>query len=281
MNDTQKCILGIFKYVAAICDKHNIHYYAIGGTCIGAVRHQGFIPWDDDLDIAVPIEEFEHLISILSEELPYHLKTYTCNKIEKYHYVFAKVYDVRTTFIQNTLLQYPDAYMGVFVDIMPISGIPTDSHARKDFIRKIKLYRIFNNVRRFPLCKQQSMSGKIASALLKLPLVPFRFNYFSDKYMNLLKKYPLKKSDEVGYVWSPQDIERWYFPREWFSDIAELPFEDTTIKCPINYDCYLTKQFGDYMTPPPIEQQMPVHDGFVDLEHSYLDYQKGIRTIKL
>lgn len=280
MNTIQCRILSIFKEVARVCDVEKIPYYAIGGTCIGAVRHRGFIPWDDDLDIAVPIEEFDHLKSCLNVNLPEYLKVHDCNNVQKYHYVFMKVEDIRTTFVQNSIIKYPDAYMGVFVDIMPISGVPTDPKERETFIRKIKMYRIFNNVRRFPLCKQDSKSGKLASALLKLPLSSFKYNYFSDKYMNLLREYPLKNANEVGYVWSPQDIERWYFPKEWFSDTVELPFEDTMIRCPVNYHAYLTKQFGDYMTPPPVEQQKPVHDGFVDLEHPYSDYQSGIRKIE-
>lgn len=281
MNAIQKCILSIFKEVSQICEESGITYYAIGGTCIGAARHSGFIPWDDDLDIAVPIEQFDLLNDELRKRLPEYYKIYECNEIQKYHYIFIKVYDARTTFIQNTLRQYPDAYMGVFIDIMPISGVPTDPKERESFIRKIKMYRIFNNVRRFPLCKQNSKSGKLASALLKLPLSPFKYNYFSDKYMELLRRYPVSSADEVGYVWSPQDIERWYFPKKWFADTAELPFEDTKISCPIDYHEYLSKQFGDYMTPPPSEQQKAVHDGFVDLEHPCSDYQNGIRKIEI
>lgn len=281
MNAIQKCIISIYSEVIAICEKNNIPYYAIGGTCIGAVRNGGFIPWDDDLDIAVPIEEFGRLKKLLSDCLPNYLKIYDCDNIKKYHYIWMKVQDTRTTFIQNTLKRYPEAYGGVFVDIMPISGVPTDPKERKDFINKIKLYRIFNNVRRFPFCKQDSKKGKLASALLKLPLSPFKYNYFSDKYMSLLRKYPLMDAKEVGYVWSPQDIERWYFPKEWFGDTVELPFEDVSIRCPIKYHEYLTKQFGDYMTPPPVEQQKAVHDGFVDLEHPYSDYQSGIRKIEM
>ena len=272
MNDIQKCILSIFKEVSGICEENGITYFAIGGTCIGAVRHKGFIPWDDDLDIAVPIEQFDKLKNILKSSLPEHLKVYECDSIQHYHYIFMKVHDTRTTFIQNTLKKYPDAYLGIFIDIMPISGVPEDPDERARFIRKIKLDRIFNNVRRFPLGDQNSKQGKLASAILKLPLAGFDFNHFSSRYMDLLRRYPFFAAKHVGYVWSPQNIKRWIFPGEWFAETVMLPFEDTEIRCPRHYHEYLTQQFGEYMIPPPPEAQRPRHDGYVDPERPYSEF---------
>ena len=86
MNDLQKKILDIFKAVAKICKDHDITYYAIGGTAIGAVRHQGFIPWDDDLDIAIPIEQYDRFIEIARRELPEGLTVMTPVDIEHYRF---------------------------------------------------------------------------------------------------------------------------------------------------------------------------------------------------
>ena len=145
MTDLQKRILDIFREVRDILDRNGITYFAIGGTCIGAVRHGGFIPWDDDLDIAVPIEQFGRMLDLLKAELPPHLELYTGAERKHYRYIFVKVTDNRTTFIEKTEIGYPDAYKGVFIDIMPISGVLPD----KRFYSRIKRYFSMNVRRRF------------------------------------------------------------------------------------------------------------------------------------
>ena len=96
MNDVQSKILDIFLKVNEICERNNLTYYAIGGTCIGAVRHQGFIPWDDDLDIAVPIEEWDTFWAVMERELPDSYEIYNGNHIKHYRYVFNKIHDANT-----------------------------------------------------------------------------------------------------------------------------------------------------------------------------------------
>lgn len=274
MNEYQVHILNIFKVVSSICKKHNIRYYAIGGTCIGAVRHKGFIPWDDDLDIAVPIEDYDRLKKLLIDELPPHLKYYDCKSSLHYHYVFSKVIDTRTTVIQNTVKHYKDAYIGVYIDIMPLSSIPSNPIFRMVHIAKIMTVFMLNIVRRFPLCSQNSITGKLASLVFKVPLSVFKFDKFSDIYIHELEKCPCKNSNNVAFSWSKQ-VFRNIFPYEWFSDTIEMQFEDTTIECPIDYDKYLKKHFGDYMIIPPLSQQKK-HDSFVDLNHPFTDYQNDV-----
>ena len=124
MNDTQKVILDIFACISNICNKNGIRYFASGGTCLGAVRHQGFIPWDDDLDIAIPIQDYDKIWKIAQKELPHHLKIYKEDDIRHYRYIFGKIHNENTTFIEKSEIKYPESYKGIFVDIMPISSIP-------------------------------------------------------------------------------------------------------------------------------------------------------------
>ena len=277
MNDVQKCILDIFKEVAGICKRNEIPYYAIGGTCIGAARHNGFIPWDDDLDIAVPIEDFKRLREALTEELPNYYNVHDSYNKKQYHYVFMKVQDDRTTFIQDSMKDFADGYMGVFVDIMPLAGVPSEKNARSKYIKKLTFYQMLNVARRFPSSSLSSIKGRVASRMFKSLT---KYNYFSNKYLRCLEKHPVNKTEFVGYVWSPPDIERWTFPKEWFEKTKELPFEDTVMSCPWKYQEYLTQQFGDYMTPPPKDEQVSPHEGYLDLKHSYKEYQNGTRIIK-
>ena len=139
MTELQTKILDIYKKVSVICIRNNIDFFAIGGTCIGAIRHRGFIPWDDDLDIAVPIEQYDKFKECMREELPTNLYLYDCDTVKEYRQLFCKVCDRNTTFIEETEKPYKKAYKGVFVDIMPISGVPSNKEEKDKFIYKLKI----------------------------------------------------------------------------------------------------------------------------------------------
>lgn len=264
MNSLQFEILNIFKNIKEIFERNGIDYFAIGGTCIGAIRHHGFIPWDDDLDIAVPIEQFDNMLNILKRELPSGLSLYTCHDHKHYRYIFAKVINTRTTFIEKAEFGYQDAYKGIYVDIMPLGGIqPT-----KKFYWKIKKYWALNVYKRV-----FDPSGNILQCIMKslIHCLPVKYNYFSDKYFKFINRYTFADSLYVGYVWWPY-VKDLTFEKEWFLSFVEIPFEDTSIRCPVGYDKYLTKQFGDYMKIPPEKEQIGHHFALIKLDKSYQYY---------
>lgn len=271
MNALQKVILSIYKTVAELCDKNNIDYYAIGGTCIGAVRHQGFIPWDDDLDIAIPIEQFDKFKHIMKTQLPENLYLYSCEDVKEYRQLFCKVCDKNTTFIEETEKDYSNAYKGVYIDIMPMSGVPESDKQQNLFIRKLSLYYSLNYINRYPFHEMSTIKTKVIWLLLHMLRISMLFNRYSEKSYNLMKKYPFSDAQLTGYVWSYR-LRSLIFPKELFSVCVEMPFEDTTMRCPSGYDKYLTQQFGDYMKLPPEEQRIQHHPFVVDLEHGYKEY---------
>ena len=276
MNDVQSKILDIFLKVNEICERNNLTYYAIGGTCIGAVRHQGFIPWDDDLDIAVPIEEWDTFWAVMERELPDTYEIYNGNHINHYRYVFNKIHDANTTFIEEAEKGFPDSYKGIFIDVMPIAGIPADHFERGKFYKKIRHLGILNFIRRYPIKEMENKKRKVLCFVLHA-LSPFiSFHYYSDQWIRLLKKYPMKEAQYTGYTWWDQISENLCFPMEFFKDTTRMPFETTQILCPVDYDGYLTKQFGDYMTLPPEDQRLDHHQVYVSINHSYKDY-KGVK----
>ena len=275
MTDVQNRILSIFKEVAKVCEANGIPHYAIGGTCIGAVRHKGFIPWDDDIDIAIPIEHYDSFAKIARRQLPSNLYLLTAEDVVHYHYVWYKVCDENTTFIEASEYRYKDAYKGVFIDIMPIAGIPEEPKEQSAFIRKLSKLSWLNNVRRFPVIASNSLNI-ILKSLVKLWTLLFPYNYYSNKYLALLKKYPFSSSYKTGYTWHPSWLPRLVFPTVWFSAGVKMDFEDTKISCPTKWNLYLEKQFGDYMKLPP-DNERQIHNGFVDLNNSYQKYQsKGL-----
>ena len=257
MNDLQKKILDIFKAVAKICKDHDITYYAIGGTAIGAVRHQGFIPWDDDLDIAIPIEHYDRFIEIARRELPEGLTVMTPVDIEHYASFFIKVVDTRTTLIENYAKAFPDAYYGVFVDIMPLAGVPAPGKERKRYLRMWKQTAMLNYARRFPVNRMKTRARVAACRLMKPFHGKIPYHYFTDKMFAEYRKRPVCESEYTGYVWGVR-LDKLTFDVDIFGEGKELPFEDTVMNCPSRVEDYLTQQFGDYMQLPPEEQRVSV-----------------------
>ena len=275
MNDIQEVILDIYRVVENLCTKHDIPFYAVGGTCIGAIRHHGFIPWDDDLDIAIPIQYYDQFWDIAEKELPHHLKVYTCENVRNYRYIFGKIHNRNTTFIEKSELGYHDAYKGVFIDIMPLSSIPDDEYKREKFYEKLLKYSQLNYIRRYPYRGMDTLKRKIAWIMMRPLCLVISSDYYSEKWLNMLRDNPLGSSSLTGYTWSTQ-VRRLTFPMIDFESTVNLPFEDTIIKCPVNYHDYLTIQFGDYMKLPPEDQRAPHHTETIDINKSYINYYKGV-----
>lgn len=271
MNSTQKYILDIFKEIAKICDNNNIPYYATYGTCLGAVRHKGFIPWDDDLDITIPIEHYFRFIDVAKQQLPSNLYLFTPQNVQHYHYMWYKVCNRDTTFIENSEFAFPDAYKGVFVDITPISGVPKEETYKVKFIKELRVLHTLNDLRRFPNTSCGNVNRKMNS-IIKSFLCLFPLGFFATRYLNVLKRNSFSKSQYTGHTWHPYELKTIVFPKEWMGEGVMLDFEDTQIRCPINYHNYLTLLYGDYMQLPPVEQRQ-THNGFVDLEKSFEHYK--------
>lgn len=276
MNEIQKCILGIYKAIDRVCNENNIRYFAIGGTCLGAVRHHGFIPWDDDLDIAMPIEDYQKFIDIASDMLPNYLKLFT-HKTAKHNCLpFFKVMDSRTTMTENRFAQWKDSFEGVWVDIMPLCGVPEEGQNREKFIRNVYTYiRLLHKTKTHLDFSAPFISKFTWCCLYPLRILPQDFIW--NRWMKFLVEKPFNSAKYTGYVWS-KSINRLIFPRAWFDDFVYLDFEDTQIRCPKGYHEFLTQMFGNYMEYPPENQRNYGHEfdkGIIDLKNSYLDYQSG------
>lgn len=278
MTELQFRILEIYDEIRKVCLDNEISFFAIGGTCIGALRHKGFIPWDDDLDIAIPIEDFDRFILAAKKALPEYLEIQTGNNIEHTKNFFIKVVDKRSTFIQTHELPYPDAYKGLFVDIMPISGIPKTRWKRDLFYKKDKILFMLNEMRRFPATESVGAKRIIRRMVFGL-IKRLPYDYFYNKYMKMIKKNPFNHSALTGYVWSLR-AKKLTFPTELFRAIQNYDFEHTVMPCPIRSDKYLSMQFGDYMKFPPIQEQKTCHDGLVIIDKPYTDFVRNPQLVK-
>ena len=276
MTQLQEVILNIFMEVSALCDRNKIPYFAIGGTCLGAVRHKGFIPWDDDMDIAIPIEHFDRFVSLARTELPEHLEVISSADLPHRFGVILRIADNRTTCILESMQDYPQEYFGLYLDVMPLAGIPLNEGRERLYKLYFNLLCRLDYVRRRPITEIPTVKGRICWHVLKTLSFCIRYNFFSNLWMGLLRKYPVHSAKYVGYVWS---YKLWngtrIFSKNDFDDHVDLTFENTTIHCPKGWDDFLTIFFGNYMEFPPVDQRIG-HDNyvFVDLSKPYSFYQK-------
>lgn len=277
MNAIQKAILDVFLAFKKICDDNNLRYYAIGGTCLGAVRHGGFIPWDDDLDVVMPYADYVRFQQIVHDcDGKYQIVSPdTC-----LHYSenYSKLQNIETTFIEERYSAFEDRFTGIYIDIFPVFGAPKNAFLRHLHIRKVLLLKIFNIVRRFPF---SFLQGKKKALKLMPFLTLLRFNFFSSLQTKLLAKYPFGCSNLVFFGWRDapgRKNKKTYknlFDYVDFASGVEMPFEDTTIMIPIGYKNYLEKDFGDYMVMPAEEQRVSKHPTIIiDLNKSFNFYKK-------
>ena len=244
----------ILDEVTRFCDDHGIHYFLVCGTALGAVRHDGFIPWDDDVDIGMPRPDYERFLCEYSSN-QYRLCTHNLDK--KYPYAFAKVCDNRTTLIEN--ITNP-CDLGVYIDIFPIDGLPNDENERQKFLKLIEWDLRILAWKRISKNKKVGAFHKVIQICAKaiLSLVPV--SVLVNKLDSDVKRYSYKDSEWVGHlitvaVWG-NDVK----PKKLFDKAVKHKFEAGEFFIPADYDEYLTLEYGDYMKLPPKEKQVAKHD---------------------
>lgn len=262
----QQTELDMFKVVRELCERHGLSYYALGGTLLGAVRHKGFIPWDDDIDIAMPRPDYEKFLSIAPQELPEQLKlqTYENQDEGELPRYFCQVQKLDS----EVVAAFSDEPIRtrVWIDVFPLDPMPTITVLRN-------LHKFHLLYRR--MCLQLSM---------------FDRNVHRHREGRPLHERAVIKAAELTHVGAGQDtVEQWrkldkvlayydygeqgyvanvmgaykfreMFPKEWFEPSVELPFEDMTITCPGQYHKVLEHMYGDYMTPIALEHRNDQHE---------------------
>ena len=265
MTKVQEKELHVLKEVVKVLKAHKLRYFAVGGTCIGAIRHKGFIPWDDDIDIAMPRKDFEKFRQKYYKELPKYLKKIDGEVSRSHDFLFMKIHDSRTTYVELYAENSPDRYSGVFVDIMPVDGLPSSDKEIAAFMKRVGHWQSMNSLCRpgmnIPRNKKEQFKISIKKMIKPVIQSLYAYDYFYQKVISEASKYDYDHSEKFLFTWRNMHgkYDRLVYSAELFRNLTEVPFEDSMISVPENYDAYLTKDFGDYMQPPPPEQQHSVH----------------------
>ncbi len=267
IKDLQKLGLDLFKAVIEVCEKLQLKYYLLGGTLLGAVRHKGFIPWDDDIDVGMPRKDYEIFIQKAQGLLPEHYFVQNCYTEGKFSMAFCKIRNSNTTFIETSVKDFKINH-GIFIDIFPLDYYPQDRKKKKQFYKK-KLW--WDRIIRKKFTWKYTIKAKIKNMLLRLLTFPIAPNKAAKKLDKLFKE--VSSSDMIANycgAWGEKEI----VPKDWYGEGVQLEFEGLKVNAPAQYDKWLTQVYGDYMQLPPEEKRVSHHyTEVIDLEKSYSCYR--------
>ncbi len=259
--------MDIVKEVVALCDKHGLSYYMLGGTMLGAIRHGGFIPWDDDIDLGMPRDDYEAFLEIAPRELSENLKIVNYRTDPNYQYYITRVQDVDTK-VEEERIGNDSRYTHASIDIFPIDGTPNNK-----LLRKIYFFRVLYHRALMSLCYKDSIDRKrkrskkeqlLLWVMEHIPVekltTPYKQKCKIDK---LLRKQKVEGSKYIGNIMGAYRT-REIIPAEYYGKGAFYDFEDIKLRGLEKYDEYLTHTYGDYMQLPP-EDQRKTHFKIIEI----------------
>ena len=256
LNDIQHVSLEILKEFHAFCISHNLRYSLDSGTLLGAIRHKGFIPWDDDIDIIMPRPDYNQFIALYKDN-----DKYACFAEERKNcfLAYTRLADVRNTYVKPAAV-WATRDTGIWIDIFPIDGVESD---KKEFSKTITLVK--KTWRK--ACMAREAMGDFSycqNFIKKVKLIPKKLLYrnaiyrFLFKQMAICHRFNYDSCEYIGYLSMP-GAERIYFKRDIMDEYIEVDFESFKFKAIKSYDIYLTGLYGDYMQLPPEDKRI-IHD---------------------
>lgn len=278
IRNLQKKQLKMLKIFIKICEENKLRYFLAGGSALGAVRHKGFIPWDDDIDVSMPRPDYNKFMEIAQDKLPKHLFLQNQYTEKDYNLTFAKIRDSKTTFIEKRSADL-NINKGVFIDIFPIDGIGNDlESASKTFYQFRKIREKF----RFKLGmhKKDGLRNKVRFVYYT---VLTTFDSFA-KGLKTANDYAIAidefcnrinyKDSSYVIIYEGGAEEREIMKKTVYGTGSKIKFEKTTVSVPKKVDTYLKALYNNYMELPPVEKRVAGHYQILDLEKSYKEYEK-------
>lgn len=248
-----------------LCKKHNLRYYIVAGTMLGAVRHGGFIPWDDDIDVGMPRKDYDLLMQHYQDWIPEPYEIIAYETDENYPFPFAKLQDASTTLVERAHMNYTG---GVYIDIFPLDGITSNPLKQKLHLMR---YKYLKKVQYF-LYRDPYKHGRGISCWLPLLC---RKMYTLDEVQRKMKKMQKSVDFDSSELVIDHDFgKRGIMPKAVFGNPKKLLFEGHEVNGVENPDEYLKRLYGDYMTIPPGPKQKQHNFYFLDLENSYKTNRK-------
>ena len=252
-------LLAYILEIDRICKKHDIKYFLAGGTLLGAIRHKGFIPWDDDADVMMLREDYDKFVKVAQQELPSNMFVQNPKTEKLNHHVFTKIRIDNTLFATKHTGKFLDMHNGIFVDILSQDNTSNNKVIQNLHIYATLIFRsmVFNKWARKPMKTggNHPILCKVANFIKDR--CPFKFlEFIQDNTITLFKN---NKKSKYLYDGMGRNLRRGVFPKEWLEEVIYVDFEGYKLPVPKYYDEYLTYLYGDYMQMIPVSQRRVSH----------------------
>ena len=255
----QNTELEILDEIIRICDANDIHYVMMGGTCLGAIRHKGFIPWDDDIDVGMYREDYNRFKEICKKELDskYFFQDFDTEK--NCGFIFGKIRKNNTYMVEEYAKEI-EMHKGIWIDIFPFDYVNDDFIVfQKEYKKLLFLRNLFIVKQGFKVKHDAPIAVKISYSMVRCIRGLLSASSLKNKMMKLMTKYDDTKTNTMfpyGCAWKEKEL----ISKDEFFDTIRVDFEGRKVPVFRSYDKYLTSLYKDYMTPPPIEKRNSGHD---------------------
>ena len=266
--------LSLIKELQRVCEKYQLRYYASNGTLLGAIRHNGFVPWDDDVDLMMPRPDYEKLLSIADKEFQSPFFFQTAHNDQEYFRNYGRLRNKETTALTSRGWEKKSCH-GIFIDIFPIDGSYNNSLCVKWQSFLIKGYCALANTYVYYDEFKPSFIRKLLYWSATRYCHKHSFQHLLQRIENLRSRVSFETAKNVYVICHGGSTI--YFPKSYLGNGITKDFEYLKLNIPKEYDKLLTLHYGNYMELPPMEKRGVHHSIFFDPEHSYREYQGRLR----
>ena len=270
LSGAQAAILNIFKEIKPFLDDNSIPYYLLGGSLLGAVRHKGFIPWDDDIDIGIVRDDYERFLSTVAKSLPDYLELRSYRDESDHHYYFSRIVDKRYYMRREGSIIARNE--NLWVDIFPLDGMPNNAIKRRIHMLRLLWVRMWYHIACFDKVNlhrpNRPLSERIIISIVKMLHGHGGHNYkkWLVRLDTLLRKYRVEDTDWVVNFMGQYKFKE-MFPKSYYGKGAFYDFEGMKLMGPEDYDKVLSQMYGNYMKAPK-DRDKNVHDAHLVKEIS-------------
>lgn len=248
----KKIQIQILKEIKVFCEKNGLNYYLAYGTLLGAVRHQGFIPWDDDIDIVMPRIDYLKFEKLFKHD---RFEFLSINKDSAYPYHFGKVMDKNTILLDDSTSSYN---IGVNIDVFPIDGLPNSEIRKKIHCYFIWFLQNIATLKLMKFIKKRGVVKNVILIILKFVFIPFSLYTVLKAINNYAMKYSMEKSSK--YLLEGSYKNREVVCAYIFQNKVDVIFENESYSAPIGMNLWLMQLYGNYMKMPPMEKRISTHN---------------------
>lgn len=260
LEQIKKIEINILEAFDSICRNNNIKYSLMGGTALGAIRHKGFIPWDDDIDVMMMRDDYNKIEKIFNKQYNNsNLKFLTCTTNNDFPYPYAKIVNTNTIAKEKGIKKIEN--YGVFIDVFPVDKIPESSIKRGIFLKKIKILKKIYLIKLYETQISTNKARLLLKKIISFILKPIKLNKIVEKINKQSQKYNNSESDIYCNVYAETSLSKnIFYNRDFFENTHKIKFENIEAYIIDEYDKYLKDTYGKYMKLPDESKRVSGHN---------------------